>query len=356
MRHTKLLTAVSLVVGCSSSPRGSVPVERDGGLDFAPPYVADLLTPSDLSLPRDLALPPAPGCGAPGGKGTYRYVVRSLRLPAQRVDHAWDLNGDGRVDNHYGNIVGALAGQTVDAQGAANQAVATGATIELLSLLCADPRLEADASAVVTAQAGLPRANPDYRGNGTFTVDQGFAPGLFCGALSQSSFASEDPATTKRPVKLVIRLPLLGLTPGSPPPPLTLSGARLAFTTVRGGPNMPPTLIKGQVNGSISVREIHDVVVPAVAGVLEARVRADPNSGAAKQILILFDTGGCGAARANDGRIDPCEVEQNPIFNNLLGPDVEIYNAKGEYAPNPANTTPNAMSIGFAFEAVQAKF
>ena len=80
------------------------------------------------------------------------------------------------------------------------------------------------------------------------------------------------------------------------------------------------------------------------------------SSSSTMQILTIFDVGGCGNAQAMDCRIDPCEVAENSIIKKVLAPDVQIFDANGNYAPNKQNTTPDSMSVGLGFTAVQASF
>jgi hypothetical protein len=61
-------------------------------------------------------------------------------------------------------------------------------------------------------------------------------------------------------------------------------------------------------------------------------------------------------AKAKDGIISDCEVATNGIMRNLLAPDVQMFDAAGNYHPNPSNTSPDSLSIGYAFTAVPASF
>ena len=94
-------------------------------LAAAPPDLAmkaaDLATkPHDLAVPPDLLPPPDMArqmvCAPAGGALHAQYVWNAVVVPLQRSDYALDLNGDGRVDNQFGNIYGALAGQNLDVQ------------------------------------------------------------------------------------------------------------------------------------------------------------------------------------------------------------------------------------------------
>jgi hypothetical protein len=40
----------------------------------------------------------------------------------------------------------------------------------------------------------------------------------------------------------------------------------------------------------------------------------------------------------------------------VLAPDVQIYDANGNYAPNPLNTVKDSLSVGIGFTAVAANY
>ena len=106
---------------------------------------------------------------------------------------------------------------------------------------------------------------------------------------------------------------------------------------------------------------VQSTLVPRIAQSLTAQVQANPNSSSSMQLESIFDTGGCtnpdgSQASARDFTISTCEVAQNSLIQNLLAPDVQIYDSQGRYAPNPANTTRDSLSVGFAFTAVPARY
>src|SRR5262245_13994594 len=83
------------------------------------------------------------GCGDTSGGGgevmmaegdTSYYVVNKLTVPMEKKDYSIDLNGDGRVDNQLGNIIGALAAQMLDTQKGVDDAVTAGDVLLLVSV------------------------------------------------------------------------------------------------------------------------------------------------------------------------------------------------------------------------------
>ncbi len=125
-------------------------------------------------------------------------------------------------------------------------------------------------------------------------------------------------------------------------------------------------LMNGELQGSVKEQDVQTIVVPAIAKLLTETVMQNPGTPTSMQILQLFDVGdGNGGTCTNpdgtmgkpgDGIISPCEVAMNNIIQNVLAPDVQIYDANGNYAPNPANTNRDSLSLAVGFKAVAAKF
>lgn len=340
IKRLGLLASLSLVASCSGG----------GGLHFGGDAGApDLATPADLSDAPDLT--PAPDLAI--SVGGHKYVLNQIMLPMQRSDYAMDLNGDGHLDNQLGNIIGAVESQGLDAQTAVGVAIQAGSALHLVSLDATDPALMNDPN----AGAGLWVAKsmaPDFSGQGKFAIDNAYPASKFTGRLDAGHFSSENPVMTMKPVHATLKLPLAGVTPIV----LPINGAHIQFDAQSGN---PPRLVSGQLHGSIKNSDVQGKIIPAVAMALNAQVQANPGSPNTMQLLALFDTGGCAnpngtMAKANDGKIDVCEVSTNQIIQNVLAPDVQIYDANGNYAPNPANTKKDSLSMGVAFTAVRASF
>jgi hypothetical protein len=299
----------------------------------------------------------AVACTPPTGGTRRQLVIRGITVPQLRTDFGFDLNGDGRVDNQLGNIIGAFAGSDVNSQSVVTQAIADGNDVELLEERSLDPQLIDDDCAALTVVAGLPQASPDFSGAGSFTPDPSVVPAEFSGPLMKGAFAAAPaPAVTRTPVQLRLLLPIIDRMV-----PVTLVGARIALDN---------STLTGQINGAVRSSEVQGVIVPAIAAGLNARVQADPSSSLAMQLLTIFDTGGkpnvncpgtCAnpdgsCARAMDGHIDVCEIATSGLIENVLAPDVQMFDANGDYHPNPLNTKKDCLSVGIAFSAVGARF
>jgi hypothetical protein len=307
------------------------------------------------------------------GSTTY-YVVNKLQVPQQRSDFAIDLNGDGRTDNQLGSIISALAAQNLDVQTQIDMAVSAGSVVLLLSVQSTS-LTSGDMVGVTVYLGQKTAAAPDFMsGMGMFAVDGSQMKAAFFGKISASAMKSNNPVTTTHPVQMALKLPLIQ---GSDPLVLNVNGAHVQFTTGTDMASGKPGLLNGQLHGSIKNADIQNSIIPAVAGLLSARIAGCKGGGGAdagtssgdggaactdgdKQIQSIFDVGGCTdtngvMAMANDGVISVCEVAMNQIIMNVLAPDVQIYAADGTtYAPNKDNKMKDSLSLGLGFTAVQS--
>jgi len=282
-----------------------------------------------------------------------KVVINQLLLPMQRSDYAMDLNGDGKLDNAFGNIVGALSSQGIDIQGQTNAAIAAGQDVMLLDVGSMDPTFTNDSCGDAVFYNGVNQTSPSFDGGTAFTVDNTVPSTLFTGSIVASAFSSLPlPPMQTVPEQLRIKLPLFGLTP------VTLIGAHLQWKYAGGD------LTQGRVNGAITNQDVQDKIIPAIAAQLNQQIQANPNSSSSMQIKQIFDVGdgnggNCmdkfGTGVPNDGVIAACEVSGNSIIKNVLAPDVQMFQ-NGVYKPSAANTMKDSLSVGLAFTAVPASF
>jgi hypothetical protein len=116
-------------------------------------------------------------------------------------------------------------------------------------------------------------------------------------------------------------------------------------------------LMAGQINGAIKNTDVQNNIIPNVAMLLDQRVTANPTGSTEKQILQIFDIGCDGMPQyKGDGHIEVCEVADNSIIKNVLNPDVQMFDANGNYHPNPANTMRDSLSLGLGFAGVKASY
>ncbi len=283
------------------------------------------------------------------GNFQRNYIIDRVFLPVSNIEttaYAIDLNGDGHVDNNLGSVFAVLAAQGIDLNGATNAAVDNGSVVHRIDLQSTDATFTSDPA----AQAGwcVGRALPQpplFDGTDQPECDTNYVPGTFIAALSGGSFTSADPVTTTSPVTLTAFIAI-----GTETVALPVQGARLSFTSDSTGPGH----MQGQLNGSILHTDVNTKVLPALAVAFNSLIQNDPTSPTAATIKTLFDTGCSGnPGFAHDDQIEICELVENNLITALLAPDVQIYDALGHYAPNPANTTPDSNSLGIRFTAVR---
>ena len=210
-------------------------------------------------------------CTATGGTNKSQFVTNSVLVPQQRSDYAIDLNGDGRVDNQLGNIIGALEGQMLHVQDGVNMAVTDGTLIVLMSESSTDATFTADDCATAQLQVGQTTTNPDYSGAGHFAVDSAQAGGTFFGPIKAGKFSSAPPATTTKPIEVDIKLPLVA---GADPVTLKVNGAHLQFTRTSDG-----KITGGQLNGAIKNSDVQSLIIPNVATLLTKKITDDTAAG-----------------------------------------------------------------------------
>jgi len=327
-------------------------------------------TPADLAQPRDFARPPdlrpppdlarQMACAPAGGALRAQYVMNAVLVPLQRSTYALDLNGDGRADNQFGNIYGALASQNLAGQDDAMPAVNSGQDLTLIDAHADD--FADDACAASDVENANPMASPDFSGAGHFTVDSAAVAGHFAGTFAAGTFSSLPlPVSADTPVVMTLKVPLLGALID-----LQLVGAHVQYTRAADG-----TVTGGQINGAIRNSDVQNIMIPALATSLTAQVQVTPLDARAMQILAIFDNGGkadasCSAgtcknpngtcAVKGDEKIDVCEVSTAGLIQNVLAPDVQMFDANGTYHPSSDNTMKDSLSIGLGFTAVPATF
>jgi hypothetical protein len=317
--------------------------------------------------------------GPPAGSPKAQYVVSKLLAPTSRTTFGYPLLGGDTVYNQLGNILAALKANMIDTQMSIDKAMAGGEIIILIDETSIDPNFKTDTAAASTVYVGntMPKGMdmgnvaPDLSGNGMFTVNGKVGMGNFLGRLANGTFNSNSPFTAKVPVTVTITFPLAG----SAPLEISVTAAHLQYTRMGDG------LINGQINGAMRKDDVTNTIIPTVASLVDQRVFAAPTDPQNQQTLMLFDTGGTadpangcpntcfnppGTMRSdmtaapmcavkNDGRIDLCEVSTNSIIKGVLNPDVQLFQ-NGVYAPNPAKTMKDSLSLGVGFEAVKATF
>jgi hypothetical protein len=303
-------------------------------------------------------------CTPSGGTNKAQYVTNVVTVPQTKSDFAIDLNGDGRADNQLGSIVSILKTENLSVQDGVTMAVAAGTLVILASETSSDATFQTDSCATSVIERGsLPAGvtTPDYTGTGAFVAVTDGA-GTFNGPITGGKFSSGSPVTTKSPVSLTILLPLIA---GAAPVELDVEGGQLEFKRDATG-----VVTGGELHGFLTSASVQSKVVPNVALLLTSKVSEANPTATDMQIGSIFDTGGAPSAACNntacanpdgtcavsgDKKIDICEVSTNNLIQQVLAPDIQMFQ-NGVYAPNAANTTKDSLSLGLGFTFVKATF
>jgi hypothetical protein len=235
-----------------------------------------------------------------------RFVVDSLTLPANRHDWTDDLDGDGHGDNQLGNILVVLieAANTPTA----NDYLASGVIAPVLELI--------DDGATGAA-----------RWNGS----DGESGDLLGGEFRGDSFTSNRDRYTTHPGGATLHLPIFL---DNAPIVVNAVGVELElFADGRGGWD-------GVLHGALRDSDL-EVEALTASGVTQM-LNADPASHQAFWDLLV-PTG--------RGPLTSEDVTQNPIIQGVIHPDVQLFNANGDFAPTPGGIYHDSLSLGFAFHA-----
>ncbi|HEU0029135.1 MAG TPA: hypothetical protein VFQ53_00790 [Kofleriaceae bacterium] len=275
------------------------------------------------------------GCGGgddgvdPPSGPHYTYVANKASVPTnntQARDFGLDLNGDGQVDNQLGMVLGTLAGQGFEVQGAVDEAVLNGSIILLLDFQT--PSFSSTTGAGLQVKLGAtpmpaPCTNPDdittcgqhLKGTGTFTIAAGSPQNAgVSGKIAGGVF-------TGGPGDISLQIALGGANPIQ----LDLIGARAKGTELS-----ETALGKVTLAGALTQNDLDTKVIPAVQAQLPPLIMRDctmltapPDCGClanstGKTILGLFDT------TPKDCMVTVEEIKTNSLIQSLLAPDVTI--------------------------------
>jgi hypothetical protein len=330
-RHPALIVAVgpfALAVGftfaCSSKGRSDVPCYED---------------------------PEA--CIDPEGTRTG-FVVSSLEIPpsqalASTEDYALDLDDDPRRvrDNRLGELVGLASWATEGAvQPMIDDMIARGSINLLVDVQATDlQNAENIGVRVYGGRDPVPAAcssesdqecGRHLQGGGRFVASDA-VQGVLAGTI-ESGLVQAGPAR----LQIVVRADFL-----DSPVTLRLEGLRGQASISASGE------LQGVVGGAISIANVHDAVLPILAGL------ANQDCGGEAPDCCEPDTFGAKAAELfdidDDCQITAKEIATQPIVATQLEPDVDVLDEDGRFAPSQDGKK-ESIGLGVRFKAVRANF
>jgi hypothetical protein len=336
----KRVGVVLVVAACGSS---SSKTPDAHGIDAAhvdaPADTASIDAAID-AMPDAMIDAPAMGSGS-----HYHYVINSITWPETSNDAralAFDLDGNGTLDNQLGMVTATMRSQGFDLQTPQDQEIARGAVLMLADLQATD--LTTATGAGFTTYGG---ENPNpapcngsadtvcghhLTGTGTFDVAAMPRETPIVGAITSGQY-------TGGPGKLPMQLSIVASTPVS----TTLLAAHAKLTATGSG------IMQGVIGGAIPATDFDLKVYPAMAVSFQQTVQRDcsqlanpPQCGCTASstgatLISLFDTTPSNCTISSD------EVKNNSLIQALFAPDVTI---NGQMA----------LSAGFGFTAVDATF
>ena len=271
-----------------------------------------------------VAMPPSSLSARPPERG---YVTSTLALPEtpnQANTYARDINGDGHLDNAFGQFLATLASQNLDFQSDTVDAIFGGKLLMLHSLRTPSWKKTTKATwRVLFAKPAVPK----FDGTDVLKVNASGPSSLLLRATVRNH------RVKTRAGSVPVQLALGDIVT------LRLKSGVIAATCSRS------RCSQGRITGAITKQELDSHTIPQLAAAFTARVAHDcpgpgPDScGSEGQILQqLFDTD-------DDLVISSAELSENSFVQALLSPDLDL-NHDGEL---------DALSVGLGFETVRAK-
>lgn len=259
-------------------------------------------------------------------KAALQVIVSTIALPSSTLlsqTYAFDIDGDGKVDNGLGSVLGLLGtiGVTVSLDATINAQISSGTLLILGEFLGSS--IVTDPNLLVQLHAGADTdSNPqnNLTGSGVLTV----ATGSPKNSILKGQVATG--ALTAGPADIPMLLPFsLGAALVA-----NVKKAQMKGTLSSAG------VANGVMGGAIPQTEVVNTLLPAVASQIN-HMYNDPLMDASVKatIKLIFDVNG-------DGVVSTAEVMGNALVTTFLAPDVDT----------DKNGTKDALSFGLGFTAV----
>lgn len=276
---------------------------------------------------------------------SHVYVVASVDLAssgAEAQQLGIDLDGDPqcRADNALGAIA-SWFGDDHDLDAEANALIDAGAILHLLELEAVSREEASGVRVTIRHAVDLDgELGDNFTGHELFGVDASRGSGSATGRITSGGMLSVGEGTA--PIALTF--------PGLDEPFL------VPLVAVRIEAEVTPEGLSGRIGGAVLQDDVDRVILPAafvaVNRVIARQCDLDADrpscpQGAWGQTLVdLFDSDG-------DFVITLDELRDNDLISALLGPDVDLYDEDGAFAPRTDGWN-DALSVGLGFTAVPA--
>lgn len=346
-------------------------------VDMAMPDMSmpDMSMP-DMSMPPDMTSPPADmatgtpdmtttytcrGVDAPGA--LYQTVSDALKLPNGMPGrgYTYDYDGSGRAKNQLKNLVTLVSLAGLDLQGPIDTAVKNGLTLQLASIKSAS-LTGASCVGVQVIPAKAARMPPKF--DGTDMLERAMTmPANLIGTIAAGKLTTKASKELSPSEDAVLDLQI---NVGAMTMTLPIHGLHVEGTVERVG---SVTRIKdGIMHGVVASSDIDLRILPAIAATVTGLINADPMGSTTKTLIMLFeDTSKPASAmkcmtpskccKTNPATcvILPAEIKSS-ILGTVIAPDVEVFDAMGNWKPVRGGTSPNGLTVGVGFTSVTATY
>lgn len=289
-----------------------------------------------------------------------RFVVSGYTLPASPGEITYDIDGDGRPENQFGNLVQTANGfNFFDFKQEVDTAVSQGRGELLMDLQSSS--IDPTCMAVAINVAMMPSTPPKY--DGTDSISTQFGESWVVLPASQQGEVIITDTSDRTPTAQPPRVDLF----------LGVHSWNLYFalySPVVQVRRFPDGHIEGQLNGALRPADVdRTLTLPisrTVAEFIQAHASDSSTVGPPIEQLEQFANGQCTSDRKqgsgamycchNDAthcRIYPEELRSRNFISGSLSPDVQVFSSDG-WHPTPSGPNKDGISMGLGFRAVPA--
>jgi hypothetical protein len=236
---------------------------------------------------------------------TRRFVIDAIQVPRESTEAsqlAADLDGDGGPENQFGNVTGVLA-TTNDLTPHGADMIASGALASIVSIQADD------------------LANDDSVGVAYIGAD-GSPATVAGGRFIDGAFMSNRTRETRAPGRALVRLPIYV---NADPLALEIEGMEIELHPDGDG-------YTGIVRGGLDEDAARQAAFLGLVQMFETEPERH----------LVF---GRGIDKDHDDVITRAEVDDS-VIALLVTADIDLFDGE-RYAPKPASTTPDSLSIAF---------